>query len=82
MANLRVVVGDLGKDRVLQPRRGCSATAAPVVSGGQGAPSRIDDVACAVLLDASAEAGLTFVRGHGWMFGNFFEIAMPIFLVA
>jgi hypothetical protein len=29
--NLRVVAGDLGKDRVLQPRRGCSAAAAPVV---------------------------------------------------
>jgi hypothetical protein len=80
MLDLRVVVGDLGKDRVLQPCRGCSATAAPVVGSGQRAASRINDVACAVWLDASAKTCLTFVRGHGRMFGDFFDIAMPIFL--
>ena len=75
--DLRVVVGYLGKDRVLQPRRWCSATAAPVVGRWQRAASSIGNVACGVSLDASAEACLPFVRGHGWMFGNFFEIAMP-----
>jgi len=72
MLDLGVVVGDLGKDRVLQPRRWCSATAAPVVGRWQRAASRVDDVACAVWLDASAETGLTFFGGHVGDVGLFF----------
>ena len=31
------------------------------------------------MLDAGAEAGLTFCGGHGWMFGGSVDIAMPNF---
>ena len=77
--DLWVVVGEVGEDLLLHPRRWRSTTAAPVIGCGERAAGGRSDVSCAVLLDASAEAGLPFVRGHGVMFGDYCGSSMPKF---
>ena len=77
--DLRVVAGEVGDVSVMQPRWRSAATAAPVVGGGERAANRGGDVACAVMLDASAEADLTFLGGHARMISGWLGIAMPKF---
>ena len=77
--DLWVIGCKVGDDLVLHPRRWRSATGSPVVGGRQRAAYCGHDVPRAVLLDAGAEAGLTFVRGHGVMLADFSGIAMPKF---